>query len=228
MTSPDQKRPRRSGWPTAFILVALIFAAVILAIFLRLESWPGRTAARTTAEMERIGRGLRDAFVQVTNLQPRVTINDRVIFEQTSEAAELATASRVTEVEHEFMHTWAGSTKRIKLNGRFIVKAGFDLKEQFTVDVREHEIAIQLPAARVLGVEQERTEVLEFQNGYWNRISPDDLETELAALHRLAREKAESSGLPREAETMLQRQLEEKIEMTQPIRVTFGPLRPKG
>src|SRR3712207_6159046 len=99
-----------------------------------------RTAAAGSAELERLAKNARDAIVELAQLQPRVTINDRVYFEQTNAVAELALMSRQTEVDHESMHTWAGSTKRIKLHGTFNVKAGFDLRENLSIDVRENEI----------------------------------------------------------------------------------------
>ena len=66
--------------------------------------------------MERVGRDLRDAIVQVAKLQPRVTINNRDYFGQTSPIAESALITRENEVEHEFLHTWAGCTKRLRLH----------------------------------------------------------------------------------------------------------------
>ena len=119
---------------------------------------------------------MRDAFVEVAQLQPRITINNRVYLEKTTAMAELAILSRQIEVEHEFLHTWAGSTKRVKLHGTFTAKAGFDLQQDLAVDLRPDEITVRLPHASILGVEQKQTEVLEFENGFWNRISAADLE----------------------------------------------------
>jgi hypothetical protein len=212
----------RSSWPIALTLVALIIAAVVALIFWRLESWPARTAKQGTAELERLGKDLRSAFVDVAHLQPRITINNRVYFEQTTATSELAILSRRIEVEHEFAHTWAGSSKRIKVHGTFAVKAGFDLRQNLAVDVRPDEILVQLPHAQVLGVEQEQLDVLQFENGLWNRISADDVKNELSILPQLAREKAQQSGLPAEAERALQQQLDQRIHAPQPLHLVFG------
>jgi len=205
------------------LLTAFIIAALLAFVFWRMETWPLRTAKQGSAELERLGRKVRDAFVDLTQLQPRVTINDRVYLEETTAVAELALISRQTEVEHEFLHKWAGSTKRIKLHGSFNVKAGFDLKKNMSVDVRDAEIVVQLPRAIILGVEQQQVEVLEFQNGLWNKISPGELQNELAALPKLAREKALQSGLTTEAEAELQKQLQERIGPERPLRLHFQP-----
>jgi hypothetical protein len=220
--NPDSfQHPRRFSWPLALTLIAFIGAALVTIIFIRLESWPGRTAKQGTAELERIGRDVRDAFADVAHLQPRVTINNRVYLEKTTATAQLAILSRQIEVEHEMLHTWAGSTKRVKLHGTFTAKAGFDLQQDVTVDVRPDEITIRLPHASILGVEQKQTEVLAFENGLWNRISAADLENELATLPELARQKAAESGILAEAETALQKQLNERVQADRRFNLVF-------
>jgi hypothetical protein len=222
MNAEARRRDRRFSWPLAFTLIFLIAALVAALIFWRIESWPMRTAQQGTAELERLARKARDAFVDVAQVQPRITVNDRIYFEKTSAVAELAILSRRMEVEHDFEHTWMGSTKRVKLHGTFNAKAGFDLRQDFVVDVHENEIAVQLPHASILGVEQEQVEVLAFENGYWNRISATDLQSELATLQKIAREKATQSGLTGEAEHALQKQIEERLGSTRPLRLLFG------
>ena len=221
MNESPPRPPRKFSWPLAFFFIVLVVAALIALIFLRLESWPARTASQGTAELEKLGRDLRAAFVDITHLQPRITIKNRVYFEQTTETAELATVTRRTEVEHEFLHTWAGSTKRIKLHGVFVVKAGFDLHKDFLVDVRDDQIQVQLPAAQILGVEQVRTEVLAYENGFWNPIAAADVETELNTLQQLARQKSADAGLTADAERTIKSQLEQKIQAKQPVNVQF-------
>ena len=207
-TGPTSRH--RSAWPIAFILVALIAATVVVTIFLRMETWPARTV-----------RDLRAAFIDVAHLQPKITIKNRVYLEQTAQTAELATVVRRTEVEHEFSHSWAGSTKRIQLRAVFLVKAGFDLHKNFSVDVRQDEIDVKLPRAQILGVEEQKVDVLSYENGFWNRISAEDIESELQTLPQLARERAAQAGLTAEAERTLKEQLEQKIKMKQRVKVNF-------
>ena len=211
----------RISWPLAFTLIALFIAAVVLIIFLRLESWPTRMARQSTTELERLGKDVRAAFIDVAHLQPRITINNRVYMEQTMPVSELVVLSRRIEVEHELLHTWVGSSKRVKLHGTFNAKAGFDLQRDLSIDIRPDEIIVQLPHAQMLSVEQEQVDVLEFENGLWNRISGQDLQSELSILPQLASEKAAESGLPAEAERTLQRQLGERIHPSQPLHLVF-------
>jgi hypothetical protein len=202
-------------------LLALIVAAVVIVIFLRLESWPARTAAQGTTELERLGNDLRSAFIDIAHLQPRITINNRVYLEQSIPMSELVILARRVEVEHELMHTWAGSSKRVKLHGTFTVKAGFDLRQDLAVDIRPDEIVVHLPHAQLLGVEQDRVDVLAFENGFWNRISASDVQSELSILPQLAREKAGENNLPAEAENALQKQLDQRIHTRQPLKLVF-------
>ena len=214
-------RPGRLSWAVAFTLIALIVAIVVIVVFLRLESWPARTARQSTTELERLGKDLRAAFIDIAHLQPRITINNRVYLEQTTPVSELVVLSRRIEVEHEFLHTWVGSSKRVKLHGTFVAKAGFDLQQGLSIDVRPEQIVVTLPHAQLLGVEQDQIDVLAFENGLWNHISGQDLQNELSMLPQLAWKKAAESGLPAEAERTLQRQLEQRVHTEQPLQLIF-------
>jgi hypothetical protein len=211
----------RISWPVAFTLVALLIAMVVVTIFWRIETWPARSAQQSTAELEKLGKDLRGAFIHIAHLQPRITINNRVYMEQTTPVSELVVLSRRIEVEHELLHTWVGSSKRVKLHGAFIVKAGFDLQQNLSVDIRPNEIIVQLPHARILGLEQEQVDVLAFENGLWNRISGQDMQSELSILPELAREKAAEGDLPAEAEHTLQQQIEQRVHAPQPLHLIF-------
>src|SRR5256885_1797215 len=190
----------RISWPVAFTLVALLIAMVVVIIFWRIETWPARTAQQSTAELEQLGKDVRSAFIDIAHLQPRITINNRVYMEQTTPVSELVVLSRRIEVEHEFLHTWMGSSKRVRLHGTFTAKAGFDLQQKLAVDVQPDQIVIQLPHAQILDVTQDQVDVLAFENGFWNRISGDDVQNELSILPQLARQEAAETGLPDEAE----------------------------
>src|SRR5439155_4385419 len=82
------------SWQLAFTLSAVIVAIVAVVIFLRVETWPARTARQSTAELERLGKDLRAAFIDIAHLQPRITINNRVYMEQSAPVSELAVLSR--------------------------------------------------------------------------------------------------------------------------------------
>jgi len=214
-------RSGRVSWPLAFTLVAFFVVTLVAIIFWRIETWPARTAQQSAAQLEKLGKDLRAAFIDITHLQPRITINNRVYVEQTTPVSELVVLSRRIEVEHEFLHTWVGSSKRVKLHGTFTVNAGFDLRQNLSIDVRPDQIIVHLPHARILGIEQDQVDVRAFENGLWNRISGEDMQSELSILPQLARQKAAESGLPDEAERALQQQIEQRIRPPQPLHLIF-------
>ena len=220
------KRPRRLEWPIATVLILLFLALLAAFVFYRLERWPNRIFGQSISELERVGREARATFVKMAHLQPRVTVNNRVYLEQTASVAELSVLSRPVRVDHEMEHTWAGSTKRIRLHGTFLVKAGFDLRKKFGVDIRPNDITIELPHAQILSVEEKEIEVLALENGFWNRISPTDIQNELAVLPDLARAKA--AGLPAEAEESFTRELSQKFHPRQRVRAIFPAPSPSG
>lgn len=197
-------------------------------IFLRVESWPMRTAHQGVDEVERVARGVRDTFLKLGGLQPRITVNNRVYIEESLPVAELTVLTRQIEVEHEMEHTWAGSTKRVKLHGTFVARAGFDLRQEVSVTSNANETIVRLPHATVLGVDEKKIDVLEFEHGYWNRISRDDVANELGSVAELAREKVAQSDLPAQAERTLEKQLTDRIKPDKTLRVLFVPPAPHG
>src|SRR5947209_14301438 len=102
-------------WPAALICICLIGALLAAFVAYRIETWPARTASQAKEGLVDIARRVRDAIVEIAQLQPKIVVNGRVFFEQTTPILELAVLKRQTQVERETMHTWAGSTKRIKL-----------------------------------------------------------------------------------------------------------------
>src|SRR5436190_8414460 len=220
MTAPPSPS-RHFNWPLAFTILGLSVTAASIFILNRCAALPGRATKETVDQMERVGRDLRNAIVQITQLQPRVVIKNRVYFEQTSPIAELALVSQKLEVEHEFLHTWAGSTKRLRLHGTYTAKAGFDLRKEFSVTVTPETTIVRLPHAQILGVEQNAVELLAYENGFWNAISGADVQEELLTLGKLARDRADARNLPAEAEESFRTQLKARIGDTPPVQVIF-------
>ena len=216
----------RISWPVALTLIVVILTAAGVFIFWRLETWPARTIGQSTEDLERLGKDLRAAFIDIAQLQPRITVNNRTIVDAATPTAELATLERQLKVKREFQHKWAGSSKRIKLSGTFLVKAGFDLRQDVAVDVRPDEILVHVPHAIILGVEENHVDVLAMENGLWNPISNADLENELAQLPETAKKQALEIGLPAEAEQELQKQLDKRIHSRQPLRLFFTDIVP--
>jgi uncharacterized protein DUF4230 len=205
--------------------VALILAAAFLllagALVLdRLVCLPARlvnsASNQTASEIAKV----RGAFIEMFHLQPKIKVSEKVVQQQTVTAPELAIVSRDVEVTRDAVQTWWGSTKTIRLCSVYRIKAGFDLSQNFEVQVHGSEIVVEVPRAKILSVEPVSTNIEELRDGLWNKIQADDVEKEVNKMPEIAR--AKSNSLPDEAEKTLKRLLAQKID-NQNIRVEFRP-----
>ena len=208
---PPQGVRSRLGCAGAIVIALAILALFAAYIFYRVEMWPAKTA-----------KALRDAVAEVIQVQPKVTVNNRVYFEQTAPVLELAVVERPTTVERETEHDWLGSKKRIKMRATYTVKAGFDLTKPFNVRLEDQRLIVEVPAPRILSVDQQDAEVLQLDSGLWNRIKPADVEVEMRSLPMLARQKATETGLQKEALESLTRQLKERFGNLYEVEVRVG------
>ena len=192
----------------------LILALLAGFIFYRIETLPLRLFDATSGRMEHWAGSVRDAFVAVTGMQPRVIINERVVSQQSSPVLELAVLQRETTAERDTENTWMGSTKHLRVRGLYRVKVGYDLTRPFTVVLDQADaetVRVQTPRAKVLSVELEKLDVLTMDSGLWNRVQPEEFEQEVNALNLEARQKAWSEGMTAEAEKMFSQQIQAKL-----------------
>lgn len=210
MSPPE---PRRSG---------LSWKAFFLTIFLALLAAGGWTAYRIETFPQRTARDVSRAFAEIAQIQPKITVHDHVIFEQTSPVLELAVVTRETSVEREMEHEWLGSKKRIRIRGTYSIRAGFDLTQPFIVRIEDRRIFTELPPAQILAIDPLNVEVLAFENGLWNKVSATELEAELRALPALARRKAAESGLIKEAVDAFTARLRDHLGASYDLDVRVG------
>jgi hypothetical protein len=195
-----------------WIAVMLTSAFLLLACALvldRLVSLPARVVNSASNQAATEVAKVREAFIDLFHLQPKINISENVVLEQTATAPELVIASRDAEVARDAVQTWWGSTKTIRLHSVYRVKAGFDLAQKFDVRVRGSEITIKVPPAKILSVEPLSMTIEELRNGLWNKIQAQDIENEVNKMPELAR--AKSSSLPEEAQKTFEQLLAEKL-----------------
>ncbi|MBS0659237.1 MAG: DUF4230 domain-containing protein [Verrucomicrobia bacterium] len=223
--SPAPRRGRL-GFAAAFLGSVITMAAVVLYALWRAE----RVATTVVTQPSEIASRAAKAFAEVLQMQPQVTINERVVLNQSSPTFELAVLQREVEVEREFEHSWMGSLKRIRLRGSFRVKAGFDLNQPYSValtDAPGVPVRIELPAPRILSVESLGVEILAYENGLWNKISTKILSAEIDALPDEARRKAFRAGLTREAEQAILQQLSARFPQPPGVQIKIVPVAPR-
>ena len=150
----------------------------------------------------------------VSSVQPKISIDNSLLFDQTKTALELAVVSRDTEVIRNTRQTWIGSTKRIRIHAKYRVKAGFDLSRKLNVEVTDYGVAVKVPKAKILSVEPVFLSVEELRDGLWNKIQAQDLDSALRATLELARWK--EANFARRSGTNIQKAAVRKIRQSPP------------
>ena len=226
---PTQASPsgnkRPLGLPAALLGSVIVLTGLCLFALWRCE----RAATKIAAQPGEMAATVSQAFKEILQIQPRVIVNERVVVNQSSSLLELAVLSREVEVEREFEHTWLGSTKKLRLRGAYRIKSGFDLTQPFSVELSDAPgtpARVSLPAPKILSVEPVHIEVLALENGLWNKVRPQNLESEIAALPDEARRKAQRIGVVREAEESIVKQLSARFPQPPGVNVKIVPAAP--
>ena len=193
------------------MVLCLILVGLAAFVFYRVATFPDR---------------VREAFAAVAGVQPQVTVNEHVVYEQTHPVLELAVVERQMVVERETTNKWLGSTKHLRVRGAYRVKAGFDLTQPVSVHIEggwPQSVRVHLPSPRLLSTELLKLDVLTYDNGLWNHVRPEEFTQEVEALNVEARLKAGEAGMMPEAKHTFTSQLQERIGTDHPLEVTTGP-----
>ena len=159
-----------------------------------------------------------DAFSQVMRVQPRVSVNQRVVLTQTAPIAELAVVTKeelVTIGLNEHLEVLSMqiplTEKKMTAEATYRLKAGFNLREPFSVEIdpATHTLHASMPHAVILSVEQIDGPVYHGEDAYLNHISDTDHEEIMKNLNLAARDAAEKSSLKADAEQQVTQRLNE-------------------
>lgn len=166
-------------------------------------------ANKTYDFAKRIAKDVDD----VIHFRPKVTQSGTTVVEASKSIAELSTVSKQFEHTFPFEAVWMGSTKRLKIKGDFVAKAGYDLTKPFSIDVSEDHTTIRaiMPPAKLNSVEQTKYYILEDSNGLWNKITSDDRQNALNRLLADAKKSLDSTSLLADADAALMSQLEKAV-----------------
>jgi hypothetical protein len=205
---------------TAYVLLiagvigALLLAGAAVTAYFLVVKAPADLARRTA-------EGIREAF----DFTPRVTLNETVLIAENTPILEVATVSRSLVVRHRWSHTWLGSTKTLELHGSFTAKAGFDLHEPFTIDIRRSPLRVvaRMPAPKLLSVQLDSFLVVQDENGWWNRITEEDRTEAVRTLQARARTQSEMSGILLEALRSAEDRIREVVQRNGDV-VEFPPM----
>jgi hypothetical protein len=159
-----------------------------------------------------------DAFAKVFQVRPQITENQKVVYTQTAPIAELAVVTKEEQVSLQFdisyqilSETIPLTEKKLTAQAVYRIKAGFDLREPFSVEIdpKTHAIHAHLPPAKILSVEQVGDLSLVGEDAWLNRVNDTDRTQMLNSLQQAARSQAENSGLKEDAQKQAQDRLEE-------------------
>lgn len=181
---------------------------------------------------------VRDAFASVLQVQPKITINERVVQTQTAPIAELAVVTNEELVSlgfDEHKEIWSYSIplteKKLTVEGTYRIKAGYDLHQPFsvTIDPATQHIAATLPPAKILSVEQVGDLTFKGEDSVLNRLSDDERTRAVNDLAQMARQTAETSSLRHDADAQVQRRLEEILARNgRKVEIQWSSLRDKN
>jgi uncharacterized protein DUF4230 len=186
-----------------------------------------------TAAVDRTVDHVRDAFAQVLRVQPEVTLNQRVVLTQTAPIAELAIVTKEELVtlgfdEHlEVLSLQIPLTeKKLTAEATYRLKAGFDLREPFSVEIDPvtHALHAVMPHAKILSVEQMGDLAYHGEDSMLNRITDDERAQILSDLNAAAHDAAEKSSLKTEAEQQVSQRLNEIMSQNgQALQIEWNP-----
>ncbi len=184
-------------------------AAAISMVLITLTLCVAFLAHQARKEAGRTAQGAIELVKQVLNITPEVTITSYVTYQKTSNILELASISKQFPIEHTYENTTLGSTKRLVLHGQYTVKAGFDLRDRFSVQIDEatHHVRADFPAPRILSVEQNSYKVIQDSSGLWNLLTQKDQQLAVESMNEKARQAALEMRVLEEAKASLREQL---------------------
>jgi len=223
--SPEEStsgRPIRSrhSLALAILAVGLVVVAIILA-----GTYAYHRLLRTPEEVAmQLAKDVSSRVREIFNMTPRVTVNQVIVIHESYPSFELATVTRETTATYEYRNQWFGSQKTITIKGRFRIKAGFDLSQPAALEVQPKPLKIvaQFPPPKILSVEMLSHEIEKSENGYWNRLNPEDQKAALDELMRTAKVEG-GAGIHAEAKKNLEDKLRSLVDQKKaPIQFEYG------
>lgn len=129
--------------------------------------------------------------------EPRVVIGSKTVHGPATQETEVVTATKAFHHTYMYESTWSGSTKRLEISGDFIAKAGFPLGELFSIHISEDGKIVTLRHQKpdLISCEMTNMHVLQDEDGWWNKIQPEERESAMNELMRQARKVARESDL---------------------------------
>ena len=185
--------------------IILVIVTILICFIIALQFFVYESAKAA----KEISHSISEEFKNAFNTTPQITVNNRVVIEESRGIAELATASKTVSVDTTFASTWLHSTKSISVHGVFVAKAGFDLNRLFkiNIDTHSHQVTVTLPNPRILTLEMTQNEITDEKGGFVNWLTPDDHEAALKQLTDTAKLEITDSNIRQSAKDEIEKRI---------------------
>lgn len=184
----------------SLVLVVITFCVIGFIHFVRQETLD--TAQRAA-----------EAVKQVLHLTPEVTVTTYVVRQKNTDILELASTSKEFPLDYHYKTKFLGSEKFFDIKSDYIAKAGFDLRDKFTVQVDENTKKLRafFPPPRLLSCQQKAGsfKILRDQDGWLNGVTPEERQRCINEMNADAERKAIEMNILEEAKESVRKQLME-------------------
>lgn len=199
---------------TKAIAIAIVITVLTVAGYVAFVKGPSDLVNNGWDTAKRIGNDID----KVVNFRPKITTGGITVVEASKEIVEISLIEKAFEHTFHWEGIWFWSIKRLKLKGHFIAKAGYDLTKPFSIDISEDGkfIRITMPPAKLNSVEQTSIEVLQDENGIWNKITPQERQDAMNALLADAKKALDETSLLSDVDAALMMFLEGAIRKNAP------------
>jgi hypothetical protein len=185
------------------VLYIILIITVCIAAYVLIVVVPTTLAKRSYEGARQIGRDVREAF----QFTPEITVNNTVVLEQQASILELATLSQKFQHRYEWTSEWMGSTKKIRIEGTFDAKAGFDLNKKFAIAITSDKAVVTLPEPQLLSLEAIGDIKFTDEHGVWNWVNQEDRSKALNEFHKDARRYAGQASFMYDIQPKMEEQL---------------------
>lgn len=152
----------------------------------------------------------------ITNTDTRI-VEGRAEIVETTEISELSllemrmSATRTIEKSEEFSGIIPLGTKKLIVRGHYSVKGGYRLKNGISLRMENGRPVARFPKPEILSVELLDYDVLSEDDGWLNKIQPEDRAQILRELRNQMRLEAEQSGMLNTVEATLRTRLRDLL-----------------
>jgi hypothetical protein len=215
MPDPDSLTPHNRKKSGFLIILGWVMAAAALTVALTLLLF-WRMTAEITEDARRMAASIAAGFDQSLQFTPQISVDSVMIVAASTPVLELVTLQKQALVRHRWNHSWLYSTKKLEIEATFTARAGLDLRDpiRINIDPRTRFVTADLPPPRLLSLGMGDVRVLQDEDGYWNKLTPQDREQAFRALEEKARETFAKSNLLPEARLEGEKRIRELIDKT--------------